>query len=246
VNVARKTGLLLAALGAVPIVGVGWLEGASFGGISAIWIAVPVVALAASSHQAWSSNMFTIVSDTLPKSAVATAVGIGYAFGNTGAALFQFVIAMALIKTGSYTIPFILAGTMYLIGWIVLHLLLPRLEPARIDPHTRPLVTWPKVITGGAALVAALVALQVWLNKPAYSSLDHYYDKRLVELKATSYAVGPEAKVGWRDARWIRWTLADGTVKLELLKFDRTGRPIIENAGAAATKYDGPSGAELQ
>jgi ACS family hexuronate transporter-like MFS transporter len=190
--------------------------------------------------------MFTIVSDTLPKSAVAMTVGIGTAFGAVGSSLFQFVIAISVIKTGGYAIPFILAGSLYLIGLLVLHLFLPRLEVAQIDEHTRPRVSWPTVLAACLVLVAALVGLQMLLNKPAYSSLEHYYTKRATELKAASPEPGPTAKVGWHDARWIRWTMPDGTTRYELIKFDRDGRPMIESKGAAAGKYSGPTAAEVE
>jgi ACS family hexuronate transporter-like MFS transporter len=246
VNGARKTGLLCAALGAVPIMLVALLEGVRFGSVSAVWLAVPLVALAASSHQAWSSNMFTIVSDTLPKSAVAMTVGIGTAFGSVGSSLFQFVIALSVIKTGGYAIPFFLAGSLYLIGLLVLHLFLPKLEVAQIDQSTRPRVNWATVIAACVVMVAALIGLQAWLNKPAFSSLDHYYLKRATELKATGHEPGPDAKVGWHDARWVKWTMPDGATRLELIKFDRDGRPMIEPKGAAANKYSGPTLSEVQ
>ena len=246
VNFARKTGLLVAALGTVPIISVFWLRAGDVAGIPTAWIVVALVALAASSHQAWSSNMFTVVSDTLPKSAVAMTVGIGTAVGAVGSSLFQFIVALWLMKTGNYALPFLLAGTLYLIGLLALHLILPALQPAKIDTTTRPKTNWLTVIGVGTAIAVALVTLQVQLNKPAYSSPQHYYTKRQSELKASGYTHGPKAKVGWQEAQWVRWRLPDGSTRPELIKFDRHGRPQIEGQGVKAKKYQGPTATEME
>ena len=41
------------------------------------WIAVLLISLAAGGHQAWSANVFTLVSDVFPKKATASVTGIG-------------------------------------------------------------------------------------------------------------------------------------------------------------------------
>jgi ACS family hexuronate transporter-like MFS transporter len=41
------------------------------------WIAVVLIALAAAGHQAWSCNLFTLVSDVFPKKSIASVTGIG-------------------------------------------------------------------------------------------------------------------------------------------------------------------------
>ena len=240
-NVARKGALLVAALGTLPIVSVAWLEGGStVFGIPPVWIAVSVVALAAASHQAWSSNIYTTVSDTLPRSAIATTVGINTAFGSVGSALFQLLVAVWLVRTGNYALPFILAGTLYLVGLLALHLILPRLEPAQIDVDARSRVRWWQVGAVFAAIAIALVSLQTYLNKPPYRSVDRYLAERGAALHAIGHVDGPAAKVGWQDARWIVWRLPDGREKLDLIKLDRDGRPSIDAAGASNHKYVGP------
>jgi ACS family hexuronate transporter-like MFS transporter len=48
------------------------------------WMAVLIIGIAGASHQAWSANLFTSVSDMFPKKAVASLVGIGGTAGSIG------------------------------------------------------------------------------------------------------------------------------------------------------------------
>jgi ACS family hexuronate transporter-like MFS transporter len=249
VNYARKISLLLAALGTLPVISVAWLDaGMSPLGVPAVWITVAIVSLAAASHQAWSSNVYTIVSDTLPRAAVATTVGVSQAFGAVGSSIFQFLVAIWLVKTGNYSLPLILAGTLYFVGLAALHLILPRLQPASIEPGDRPRVRPWHVAAGAAVVIGGLIGLQalLTLNQHPYRSLDHYLQKRQGELQAAAYGLGPKAKVGWQEAQWVRWSQPDGTAKLELVKLDRDGRPTVEGKGATAKKYDGPARDEVE
>jgi ACS family hexuronate transporter-like MFS transporter len=104
--------------------------------LSNMWVAVLLVGLAAAAHQGWSANLFTTVSDMFPKQAVGSVVGLGGMAGAVG--------AMAILKlTGyilgdkpdasSFTPLFILAGTAYLVSLLVIHVLVPRLEPAKLQ-----------------------------------------------------------------------------------------------------------------
>ena len=74
---ARKYAMLVFAVLVTPIVF------AQSPGIST-WGAVGLIALAASSHQAWSANIFTTVSDAFPKRAVSSVTGIGGMAGALG------------------------------------------------------------------------------------------------------------------------------------------------------------------
>jgi MFS transporter, ACS family, hexuronate transporter len=42
------------------------------------------------------------------------------------------VVGHALQWTGSYMIPFVMAGSAYIIALLLIHILAPKLEPARI------------------------------------------------------------------------------------------------------------------
>jgi ACS family hexuronate transporter-like MFS transporter len=122
-NAARKTAMLVCALAVVPIIFAA--RGAS------LWGAVLLVALAASAHQGWSANLFTLVSDMFPKPAVGSVVGLGGMSGAIGGMLISIVVGEILQRTGSYVPIFFLAGFTYLFALGLIHLLVPKLEPAR-------------------------------------------------------------------------------------------------------------------
>jgi ACS family hexuronate transporter-like MFS transporter len=244
-NAARKTALLISAVSVLPVSFLALIDGPTAFGINTLWFVLPAVAVAAAAHQAWSANMYTIISDTLPKPAVGMTVGIGTAFGAVGSSIFQVGVALWLAAhAGNYALPFFLAGILYLVGLSFVHGILPRLEPATIVEGERPKVRTWQVVAAVAVLVAALIALQIYLNKPPFKDADDYYAKQAIKLNATA-TQGPTAKVGWQDARWTRWTFADGTTRWELVKLDRHGRPTIEGKGVNAKNYVGPTRAEL-
>jgi ACS family hexuronate transporter-like MFS transporter len=122
---SRKTAMLICALAVVPIMFASKVSG--------LWPAVFLIGLAAAAHQGFSANIFTIASDTFPRRAVGSVVGIGGMFGSLGALLLSKVTGYVLQWTGSYLPLFIIAGSAYLVALFIVHLLVPRLEPARID-----------------------------------------------------------------------------------------------------------------
>src|SRR5262245_4547969 len=103
VNAARKTTMLLMALSVTPIV--------FAAGASGVWVAVALVGLAAAAHQGWSANLYTLVSDTLPRRAVASVVGFGGMAGSIGGMLIATATGWILQTTGSYRLIFLIAGT---------------------------------------------------------------------------------------------------------------------------------------
>ncbi len=127
VNAARKTAMLVMALAVVPIV--------FASSVQHLWTAVALVGLAAAAHQGWSANLFTLTSDTFPRSAVGSVVGFGGMWGAIGGMLISKVTGYLLDTSGSYVPVFIMAGGMYLFALLVIHLLAPRLEPVRLDDH---------------------------------------------------------------------------------------------------------------
>ncbi len=243
VGAARKLAMLVCALCALPVMGTGTLAGApQIAGMAPVFVAVALLALAAAAHQGWSSNLLTLVSDTLPRPAVATAVGVMTACGVVGGALFQILVGRSLTLTGSYALPFALAGSLYLVGLGALHLVLPRVEPA--VPARR--VGNGRIATGLLALLAVIAFTQFALNRPPYSSLDDYRTRRTVELSAQAGPrEGPAAHVGWMEARWYLWATPAGAAA-ELVKFDRAGRPIVETRGDKASGYVGPALAQVE
>jgi ACS family hexuronate transporter-like MFS transporter len=125
VNRARKTTMLAMALLIVPTTLASQAPG--------MWAAVIIVGVAAAAHQAWSANVYTLASDMFPKSAVGSVVGIGAFAGAMGGVLFQRVTGRVLqANGGDYTPIFVVCGLAYVTAWTIIHLLVPRLEPARL------------------------------------------------------------------------------------------------------------------
>jgi ACS family hexuronate transporter-like MFS transporter len=131
VNKARSTTMLIFALMVVPIIFV-QVKGINF------WIAIALISLAASAHQAWSANIFTTVSDMFPKKAVGSVTGIGGMAGAVGGALIASFAGNILdfwekqgnIQTG-YLIIFSICGSAYLIAWIMYGIIAPGMK--RVD-----------------------------------------------------------------------------------------------------------------
>jgi ACS family hexuronate transporter-like MFS transporter len=68
-----------------------------------------------------------------PRRAIGSVVGIGGMAGAVGGMLISIVVGRILETTGSYLPVFLIAGSAYLIALGLIHLLAPRLEPARIE-----------------------------------------------------------------------------------------------------------------
>ncbi len=124
-NAARKTAMLVPALCVLPIV--------FAAGAANLWVAVLLIGIAASAHQAWSANIFTFSSDMFPKRAVASVVGIGGMSGAIGGMLIALVVGQILQRTGSYVPVFLVAGCAYLAALAIIQLLVPVIRPVQID-----------------------------------------------------------------------------------------------------------------
>lgn len=124
-NAARKFAMLLSAVMVLPIIGATYVD--------QLWTAVAILGLAAAAHQAFSCNLLTFPSDVFPRSAVGSVVGIGGTAGAVGGMLMAKYAGWILQSVGSYTPIFVVAGSVYLIALVALHLLSPRYEPVRMD-----------------------------------------------------------------------------------------------------------------
>ena len=130
VNRSRKLVMLICALCVVPII---------YASRTAdLWTSVLLIALAAASHQGWSANYFTVVSDMFPKRAVGSVVGLGGMAGAAGSLLFSPFIGYILERTHNYLIPFIISGLAYLVALGIIQVLAPRLEPVALDEPAGP------------------------------------------------------------------------------------------------------------
>ncbi|HMK27671.1 MAG TPA: MFS transporter [Chitinophagaceae bacterium] len=127
---ARKTSMLIYAFCVIPIVF------AQILGSQNMWLAVVVIGIAAAAHQAWSANIFTTVSDMFPKNSTASVTGIGGMFGAIGGIalslfvqknLFVHYRSIGKIET-AYYIMFIICGSAYLLAWVIMHYLVPKMK----------------------------------------------------------------------------------------------------------------------
>jgi ACS family hexuronate transporter-like MFS transporter len=124
VNAARKLTMLLCAVAVMPIVFAYNMQ--------SLWGAVLLIGLAAAAHQGFSANLFTLSSDMFPAQAVGSVVGIGGMAGAIGGMLIAKAVGYALQWTGSYMVPFFMAGCAYLLAMGLIQIFAPRLEPARL------------------------------------------------------------------------------------------------------------------
>ncbi|MCB0523520.1 MAG: MFS transporter [Saprospiraceae bacterium] len=128
---ARKTAMLIFALCVVPIILAKYATN--------VWVAVGLISLAAAAHQAWSANIFTTASDMFPKKAVSSIVGIGGMAGAVGGIMFPLLVGRLLdsykaagdIGAG-YNVLFLICGCVYVIAWLIMHFLAPKMDTVKI------------------------------------------------------------------------------------------------------------------
>ncbi|MEZ0486427.1 MFS transporter [Fibrella aquatica] len=119
-NRARKTTMLICALCVVPIM--------YASETNSLVIAISLISLATAAHQGWSANMYTFASDLFPKNVTASVTSIGSMFGAVGGILLARYSG-DIINSVGYQPLFIMAGCTYLLALLLIHLVLPRLEP---------------------------------------------------------------------------------------------------------------------
>src|SRR3954468_22732325 len=96
-------------------------------GVGSIWSAVGLIGLAMAAHQGFSANLFTLVSDTMPKAAVAGAVGLGGCISSIFSGFSAKLVGRLLDATGgNYTLVFFVGAGAYVVAVIVIHFMLPK------------------------------------------------------------------------------------------------------------------------
>ncbi|MFA5328178.1 MAG: MFS transporter [Prolixibacteraceae bacterium] len=123
VNKARKITLLICALIILPV---------SFVAITdSKWLAIFLIGMGTAGHQAWSANLFTLVSDVFPKKATASVVGIGGMIGALAGMLGDIMLGSVLDTAGNsgYFWAFLIAGSLYLVVLGLVHLIMPKMTP---------------------------------------------------------------------------------------------------------------------
>jgi MFS transporter, ACS family, aldohexuronate transporter len=117
---ARLAAMTCCACAVVPIFLVNYL--------SAEWVAIALLSLAAAAHQGWSANLFTTASDMFPLNEVGSVTGIGGMAGSAGGFLLATFAGYILQMTQSYASLFAIAASAYLTALVVLLLLAPGLK----------------------------------------------------------------------------------------------------------------------
>lgn len=123
-NRARKTTMFICALCVVPIF--------SAAQTHSLTAAIALISLATAAHQGWSANMYTFASDLFPKTVVGSVMGIGGMSGAVGGILLA-QMSGRIITTFGYLPMFVTASCVYLVALIIIHLILPKMEPVSAE-----------------------------------------------------------------------------------------------------------------
>ena len=120
VNMGRKVTMLICAVCVVPIVYAYRAEG--------LWATTLLIGLLLRRTGCVCPSV-TTASDLFPSHAVASVVGMGGMAGAVGGMSIANIVGHVLQATGSYFVPFQMAGTAYLIALGVMQVMVPRLQP---------------------------------------------------------------------------------------------------------------------
>ncbi|MDQ0463667.1 ACS family hexuronate transporter-like MFS transporter [Caulobacter ginsengisoli] len=124
INFARKMTMLFWALAALPYLFITQIHN--------LWAATAVVGLVAAAHQAFSANLYTLPGDIFPRKAVGSVIGIGGMLGGIGGMVMAKSVGHVLEGLGGYGPIFAVAGTIYLLALLVIHLLSPKLATVTV------------------------------------------------------------------------------------------------------------------
>jgi ACS family hexuronate transporter-like MFS transporter len=84
-------------------------------------------------HQGFSANLFTLVSDTMPRGAVASAVGLGGGISSLVSAFSAAAVGRVLDATGNnYTVVFFVCAGVYVVATTIIHFVLPRTRASMV------------------------------------------------------------------------------------------------------------------
>ncbi|RZK92994.1 MAG: MFS transporter [Pedobacter sp.] len=111
------------------------------------WIPVVIIGIAGAAHQSWSANIFSTIGDSFPKKAIATITGIGGLAGGIGATiinkssgvLFDYSAQTQMKFMGfqgieaGYFIIFSFCAVAYLIAWVVMKTLVPKMSVIKVQ-----------------------------------------------------------------------------------------------------------------
>src|SRR5207248_2563705 len=125
VKKARMTAMLVIAIFPLTLFFTQYFADTVHFGIHASTYAIGIICIAAASHQAWSANLFTTVSDMFPKRAVGSVTGIGGLAGGIGGFFIQKLAGYltdmyAATPQTAYGIMFAVCASAYIIAWSII------------------------------------------------------------------------------------------------------------------------------
>lgn len=131
---ARMRAMFLIALLPVALLSIQFFGDKNYFGSYASILAITIICIGASAHQAWSANLFTTVSDAFPKKAVASVIGIGGLGGGLGGVLIQLLVGFLTDKYKAapqiaYSILFGYCALAYLVAWFIIKSLTANKKP---------------------------------------------------------------------------------------------------------------------
>jgi ACS family hexuronate transporter-like MFS transporter len=131
---ARMTTMLMIAVFPLVLLATQYFGNVDQFGHMASVLAVAMICVGATAHQAWSANLFTTVSDMFPKKAVGSVTGIGTMAGGIGGVIVQKIAgyltdAFKQTPQTAYLIMFMICASSYLIAWALMKTLVPRHQP---------------------------------------------------------------------------------------------------------------------
>ncbi len=132
---ARMTAMLIIACFPLAVLLTQYFGNVERFGNAAAVLAVAMICIGATAHQAWSANLFTTVSDMFPKKTVASVTGIGTMAGGIGGGVILQMLSGYLndiykdTPQTAYMIMFVICALSYLIAWAIMKILVPRHKP---------------------------------------------------------------------------------------------------------------------
>ncbi|MBP2646281.1 MAG: Hexuronate transporter [Firmicutes bacterium] len=120
---ARKIAMLISILFILPIM--------FAPSVSSLWGCTAIICVVVGSHQGWTANMWSLVTDSLPERVVGSVYGIAGFLGSVAGMGMAKTVGYVLQMTGSYYSLFLGIPAVYCISLLILHLFMPS-EPEKI------------------------------------------------------------------------------------------------------------------
>jgi ACS family hexuronate transporter-like MFS transporter len=115
---ARSAAMLVCALAATCVIPAVWRR-------DSMWMAVGLVSIATAAHQGWSANLYTLAADLFPRRAVGSVVGLGGFGGAVSGMIVAPLVGYWLdFSHEAYAPLFAIAGSVYLVAFVLIHWLL--------------------------------------------------------------------------------------------------------------------------